>query len=183
MPNKYLLGILLVPSFILLVPLVAMQFTTEVNWTLSDFVFAWVIMAGTGLAYRLVTRQAANLAYRFAAGLALAAAFMVVWGNLAVGFIGSEGNPANLMYAGVLAIGLVGAFLARFQPQGMALAMSATALAQFLVPVIALPFWKAEVTLLVFGLNAIFVVLFAGSAWLFQRAARQPQRPGVETMA
>jgi len=183
MLNKYTIGILLVPSLLLLVPLVAMQFTAEVNWTLSDFVFAWVIMAGTGLAYRLATRQAANLAYRFAVGLALAAAFMVVWGNLAVGFIGSEGNPANLMYAGVLAIGLVGALIARFQPRGMALAMIATAFAQFLVPVIALPFWKSEVTLLVFGLNACFAVLFAGSAWLFQRAARQSRRTGVETMA
>ena len=183
MPNKSILGILLVPSFILLVSLVAMQFTAEVNWTLSDFVFAWVIMAGTGLAYRLATRNAANLPYRFGVGLGLAAAFMIVWGNLAVGFIGSEGNPANLMYAGVLAIGLVGAFIARFQPQGMALAMIATALAQFLVPVIALFLLKSEVPLLVFGLNTFFVVLFAGSAWLFQRAARQPQRPGVETMA
>lgn len=180
MPNKYILGILLVPSFILLVPLVAMQFTAEVNWTLSDFIFAWVIMAGTGLAYRLATRNAANLAYRFGVGLALATAFMIVWGNLAVGFIGTEHNPANLMYAGVLAIGLVGAVLARFQSQGMALAMSATALAQFLVPVIALPFWRSEVNLLVFGLNTIFALLFAGSAWLFRLASRQP---GVETTA
>lgn len=183
MLNKYTIGMLLVPAFLLLVPLVAMQFTAEVNWTLSDFVFAWVIMAGTGLAYRLATRQAAHFAYRAAVGLALAAAFMAVWGNLAVGFIGSEGNPANLMYAGVLTIGLVGAFIARFQPRGMARAMIATALAQFLVPVIALIFWKSEVTLLVFGLNAFFVVLFAGSALLFRRAARQPHRSGVETMA
>jgi hypothetical protein len=183
MPNKSILGILLVPSFILLVPLVAMQFTTEVNWTLSDFVFAWVIMAGTGLAYWLATRNAANLAYRFAAGLALAAAFMIVWGNLAVGFIGGEGNPANLMYAGVLALGFAGALIARFQPQGMARALYTTALAQFLVPVIALPFWRSEVTLLVIGLNSFFVLMFAGSAWLFQRAACQSNRPGVETMA
>ena len=58
--------------------------------------------------------------------------------NLAVGIIGTEDNPANLMYGGVLAVGIVGAIIARFQPHGMARALVATALAQALVAVIAL---------------------------------------------
>jgi hypothetical protein len=55
-----------------------------------------------------------NRAYRAAVGVAIAAAFILVWMNLAVGIIGSEDNPANLMYGGVLAIGIIGAVIARF---------------------------------------------------------------------
>ena len=49
----------------------------------------------------------------------------------------------------------------------------ATALAQALVPVIALIIWQPTITLgvlAVFALNGIFVMLFAGSAFLFRRA-------------
>ena len=96
--------------------------------------------------------------------MAVAAALMLVWMNLAVGLIGSEDNPANLM----------GAVLARVQPRGMARALCATAFAQALVAVIA---WIAGLgdpgsgPLEIFVLNGFFVALLVGSAWLFRRAA------------
>ena len=186
MKNKTILGLMLVPAFVLLVPLVAMQFTTEVNWTASDFMVAWFLMAGAGFAYQLATGQTRQLAYRAAAGMAVATAFILVWINLAVGLIGSERNPANLMYGGVLAVGLIGAGLARFQPHGMARALFVMALAQFLVPVIALMIWRPDFSpgvAKVFGLNAFFVLLFVGSALLFRHAARQPHEPTAETAA
>ena len=61
-------GVVIVPALILLVPLTAMQFTAEVAWGVGDFIFAWTLMAGVGLAYKFVTSQTANLAYR--AGMA-----------------------------------------------------------------------------------------------------------------
>ena len=67
--------------------------------------------------------------YRFAAGVALAAAFVLAWLSLGVGVIGKDGDPANLMYFGVLAVGIIGAVIARFRPHGMARALLATALA------------------------------------------------------
>jgi hypothetical protein len=79
-----------------------------------------------------------NTAYRFAVGVALAAALLLAWMNLAVGVIGTEDDLGNLMYVGVLAVGIVGALIARFRPHGMARALFATALAQALVAVIAL---------------------------------------------
>ncbi len=116
-----------------------------------------------------------NTAYRSAIGVALAAAFLLVWLSLGVGIIGADGDPANRMYFGVLAVGIIGAIIARLQPQGMECALFATALAQGLVAAIALiaglglP-WSppAEIILL----NGFFIALFAGSAWLFRRAAR-----------
>ena len=170
-----------VVALILLIPLVAMQFTSEVNWTLSDFVFAGVLLFGTGLTYELVARKAGGIAYRAAVGFALATAFLLVWINAAVGIIGNEDNPATLMYGGVLAVGIIGGMIARFQPQGMARALFATALAQMLVPVIALIFWRSSLDdapgiVGVFMLNAFFVMLFAVSALFFRRAARERSR-------
>lgn len=115
-------------------------------------------------------------AYRSAMGLALAAAFILIWLSLGVGIIGSDGDPANLMYFGVLAVGILGAIVARLQAAGMARALFATALAQGVVAAIALiaglglP-WSGPAEILV--LNAFFIALFAGSAWLFRLAARR----------
>jgi hypothetical protein len=171
---------------ILLVPLIAMQFTDEVKWGLFDFVFMGALLFGTGLTYELIARKGGTIAYRAAVGIACATGLVLVWINAAVGIIGD--GPVNLMYLGVLAVGFVGAFIARFQPPGMALALFATAVAQMLVPVIALVIWKAGGQDLlidpnsphppfhpgiapVFGLNAVFAMLFVGSALLFRRAA------------
>ena len=170
-----------VVALILLIPLVAMQFTSEVNWTLSDFVFAGVLLFGTGLTYELVARKAGGTAYRAAVGVALGAAFLLVWINAAVGIIGNEDNPTNLMYFGVLAVGIIGAMIARFQPKGMALALFATAFAQMLVPLIALIAWRPSLDdapgiLGVFMLNAFFVMLFVVSAFLFRRATQEDNR-------
>ncbi|MBU4404821.1 MAG: hypothetical protein KKG79_04320 [Acidobacteria bacterium] len=162
-------------AFILLLPLLAMQFTDEVAWDLADFAVAGTLLFGTGLTYELIARKAGNIAYRAAIGVAVTAALLLVWMNLAVGIIGNEENPANLMYFGVLAVGIIGALIARFRPQGMARALFAMALAQTLVAVIALiaglgyP-WSGPLELSV--LNGFFVALFVGSAWLFRRAAK-----------
>jgi hypothetical protein len=125
-------------GLILLVPLVAMQFTDEVNWDVADFVIASALLIGVGVLYELALRITGDTAYRAAVGVALAAAFILVWVNGAVGVIGSEDNDANLMYGGVLAVGIIGAIIARFQPHRMARALFAMALAQALVATIAL---------------------------------------------
>ena len=116
-----------------------------------------------------------NLMFRFACGVAIVAALMLVWLSLGVGIIGRDGDPANRMYFGVLAVGIAGSLIARFQPRGMTRALVATALAQTTVAVIALVAglgrpWSGPLELSL--LNGFFVALFVGSAWLFNRAAR-----------
>lgn len=170
---KAAVRIALATGIILLLPLLAMQFTDEVVWDMADFIAAGVLLFGTGLAYEMMARKGGTVAYRAAAGVALATAFLLFWVNGAVGIIGSENNDANLMYFGVLAIGIIGAIIARLRPLGMACALFVTALAQALVPVIALIIWQpaswgAAGVFGVFVLNAFFVILFVGSAWLFR---------------
>ena len=158
----------------LLLPLVAMQVTDEVDWGLADFAIFGAMLVGVGGTYGLAARMTGNIAYRAAVGVALAAAFILVWMNLAVGIIGTEDNPANLMYGGVLAVGIIGAIIARFQPHGMARALVATALAQALVAVIALIAGLGFILLL----TGLFGVLWLGSAWLFRKAAREQTPAG-----
>ena len=155
---------------------------TAPAWTLFDFVFAGALIFGTGLTFVLAARKAGNIAYRVAVGVALAAAFILVWVTGAVGIIGSEDNNANLMYFGVLAVGIIGAVIARFRSHGMARALFATALAQALVAVIVLIFglglpWSPPLEIL--ALNGFFLALFVGSALLFRYAAREQTPAGA----
>jgi hypothetical protein len=178
MRNKNIIRIALVTACILLLPLIAMQFTEKVNWDLFDFVFMGVLLFGTGLAYELVARKNGKTPYRAAVGVALAAAFILVWVNAAVGIIGDGTEDlANAMYVGgVLAVGFIGALIARFQPHGMARALFATALAQVFFSVIALVAgwgstglnWPQDILMA----TGFFVALWIGSALLFRRAAR-----------
>jgi hypothetical protein len=179
--NTYrsVVGVALATAFILILPLLAAP-----AWTLFDFVFASALIFGTGLTYVLVARKGGNIAYRAAVGIALAAAFLLVWLTGAVGIIGSEDNNANSMYFGVLAVGIIGALISRFQSHGMARALLATALAQALVAVIALIIglgspWSPPGVLGTLILNGFFAALFVGSALLFRYAAREQPPAGA----
>lgn len=174
-------------ALILLLPLLAMQFTTEVAWDFADFMIFGALLAGAGGVYELAMRVSGHRAYRAATAVALAAAFILIWVNLAVGIIGDENNPANLMYVGVLAVGIIGAIITRGQPRGMARTLSVMAFAQALVPVIALLFLKiapisGPAGLIILVLNIGFIILFVGSALLFRRASgpRRPAEPAPE---
>jgi hypothetical protein len=165
-------------ALILLTPLVAMQVTDEVDWDAFDFVFMGAVLGGVGLGLELTMKRTADAAYRAAAGVALAAAFLLVWMNAAVGLIGGEQEDANALYLGVPAVGLVGALLVRFRPAGLAWAMAAAALAQACVPLLAAAWDPAlrplALSAQVAGLTGLFAGLWLLSAGLFRTAARTP---------
>lgn len=167
----------IVVAFILLIPL-AMQFTNEVQW--NEAVAYSVILLAVGGFYELWQwLKTRTRAYRIAFGVGLAGAFLLGWVNGAVGIIGSEDNPANLMYGAVFAVGLIGFLISRFKPRGMARTLFAAAVVQLLVPVFALFIWPAQASwgeagvIGVFVVNSIFAVLFVGSGLLFLRAAHK----------
>lgn len=153
---------------ILLVPLVAMQFTDRVQWTAFDFAIAAILLSGSGAMFEVALRISRDAAYRLAVAIALATSFLLVWVSLAAGIIGAADNAANLLHAGVLAIGLAGARVARFLPHGMARALAAMAAAQALIAVVALVVdgWRAAI------LTLLFATLWLLAAGLFEKAAR-----------
>lgn len=175
MRKKNIVRVVLATALLLLVPLVAMQFTDEASWSLFDFAVAAVLLIGTGLAYELIASRAGHGVHKLAVASAVGTGLLLVWVNLAVGIIGSEDNPANLMYFAVLAVGVIGAIIARFEPRGMARAMFATALAQALVALITVVAGittgaALTKTLLV---DSFFIALWLGSALLFRWAASE----------
>ncbi|HZH44910.1 MAG TPA: hypothetical protein VEY50_12585 [Lysobacter sp.] len=160
-------------ALILLLPAVAMQFTDEVNWDETDFIVMGALLFAACGTYELAARTMRDGFYRAGVGVAVVAAFLLVWINLAVGIINSEDDPANLVFGGVLGVGLVGALIARFRPHGMARGMVAVAIAQGLAALFALWMGQGEDGLLA---AAIFVPLWLTSAYLFGKAAERGQR-------
>lgn len=128
-------------------------------------------------------KASASSAYRLASVVAVGSAFFILWLMGAVGIIGVEGDPADLMFFGVFAVGIAGAVVARFRPPGaaralgMARALVAMALAQAAVGAVALIAGKHEAAISsvfeILGLTGMFIALFLGSAWLFWQAARK----------
>jgi hypothetical protein len=153
-------------ALLLLTPLAAMRFTDEVQWTGADFAVFSVMLAVPLAVLELTLRFASAFAYRAAVVVALGTAFLITWSNLAVGIIGDEDNPLNQMFFGVIAVGLVGAVLARFRARGMAVAMVVTATAQFATAFVALAHEQ-----FVFIIVAVFALGWLLSAWLFREAA------------
>ena len=87
--NNRIKIILAVVAVILMIPLIAMQFSTEVNWTAFDFLVAGVLLLGTGLALELVLRKVSDRRSRLLLSMAVLAALVLVWLELAVGIFGS----------------------------------------------------------------------------------------------
>lgn len=89
MKNKRFIGILLTVTMLLCIPLIAMQFTNEVNWTLSDFIIAGVLLLSTGIIIEAVARNVRNRKTRIGIVLGILIAFFLVWAELAVGISGT----------------------------------------------------------------------------------------------
>lgn len=183
-----------VVGLLLLVPLTAMQFSEEVTWSLFDFLFMGALLMSVGVAYEVAMRMTDSVAYRTAVGIAVITTFLLVWINGAVGIIGD--GPINLLYLGVIVIGLIGAIITKLEPVGMALSLIAMAMVQLLVPVIALIIWKAgwQESLMnpnsthtpfapgiapVFILNSVFAMAFVVSSLLFRHSERRNVERGA----
>ena len=89
MKNKRILIILFIVALLLLIPLIAMQFTAEVNWTFLDFIVAGFLLLGTGLLTELVLRKVKTVKYRIAIIMTLLLLLILIWAELAVGIFGT----------------------------------------------------------------------------------------------
>jgi hypothetical protein len=90
MHHRATIWIAVATGLLLLVPLVAMQFTDEVAWAPGDFVLAGTLLFGTGLIFLLAATTLRN--YRTVIGIALAAALIYVSAELAVGVVTTLGS-------------------------------------------------------------------------------------------
>ncbi len=157
-------------AFLLLLPLIAMQFTSEVNWSGSDFLIIGIMLLAACCAYEFGVWMSGDIAYRGGFAVAVAASFLLVWVNLAVGIIGKkvENDIANVVFLGVLVTWFIGSLIARFRPQGMSYAMIAAAVVQAGIGLFALVAgWGYEAAVS----GVLFCSMWLTSAALFHKAS------------
>ena len=144
-------------AFILMTLWAVMRLTGQGDWTAFDYVAASLLLGGVCIGLELAMRLSAAWTYRLAAIMTVVGGFLMVWANLAVGIIGNEGNPQNLIFYAVLLIGLAGALYTKFEPNGLKWTLRTMAAAQLTVFLIA--------AFLDWSLLPVFTVVYF-SLWL-----------------
>ena len=89
MKIKRLIIILSIVVCILLTPLIAMQFTDEVYWNLSDFIIGGILLFGFGFLIDLVFRKLKTSRHKVLIIIVLILVLILIWMELAVGLFGS----------------------------------------------------------------------------------------------
>ncbi len=70
---------------LLVLPLIAMQFTDEVVWGPEDFAFAGVLLIGAGAVFELAAWKVRDLTGRLVLAAVLIGAVLLIWADAAVG--------------------------------------------------------------------------------------------------
>lgn len=154
---------------LMLLPAVAMQVRPDsgVNWTASDFLFAAVMLGTVGLLLELTVRTSHDIWHRFGALIATGTGFLLIWPNLAVGYIGDGDSPINGAFLAIPLLALVAGATARFQSLAMAWIMLATGVAHAAAGALGFPQDPRTGPI-----SLVFVGLWLAAAVMFRRAAR-----------
>ena len=83
--SVYITCILLV----LLLPLIAMQYTDEINWQLTDFIVAGVLLILTSIAIETSLRLFSNKNHKTIFIVIILFVLLLLWAEMAVGIFGS----------------------------------------------------------------------------------------------
>ena len=87
--NKRLVRILISAPLLLLIPFIGMQFTTDINWSFSDFLVMGLLLAVLGFLLEIILRKVVKKNKRIALIALLLIMFLLIWAELAVGIFGS----------------------------------------------------------------------------------------------
>jgi len=155
-------------GLLLLLPLIAMRFTSEVNWTVSDFVIAGLLLASLVGAFEVVVRLSGSVFYRAGVCGAALGAFLMVWAQGAVGLVGSENDLFNLLFLVPLLVGACGALIVDFRADGLSRTLMAMGGLQAATIGIGFAITRDTDTFLL----GFWVGLWLVCAALFRRAAR-----------
>ena len=85
-----MIRILQIVAILLLIPLVAMQLTNEVNWSLFDFIIMGTMLTITGLLGQIIFKKVNNTKHRLILMVAIVMIFFLIWAELAVGLLGTR---------------------------------------------------------------------------------------------
>lgn len=161
---------------LLLVPFIAMRVTSEVNWTLGDFIFAGLMLAALCGTVELAVRHSSKAIYRWAIALAGLGAFVVVWVNLAVGIVASEDNEYNVVFMAIILATVLASAFVRLRARAMARILPVTAVALLVALGVGQLLGSDELhntRLAEWTGVTLFAGMFALSAMLFRDAAAE----------
>ena len=73
----------------LIIPLIAMQLTDEVEWSLFDFIIMGTLLLITGLMGEIIFKKVKKYKHRVILYVVVAITFLLIWAELAVGIFGT----------------------------------------------------------------------------------------------
>lgn len=155
---------------LILLPLLLMKLADPRAWELADLPFAFVMVVAVGLAFEFAVRIPATWAYRAGAAVSVGAALLLIFGNLAVGFAGSEDNAINMIFFAVPALALAGGFAVGFRSHGLSIALACAAAGQLAAGLIV--YYYGHFT---GPLTVTFTALWLASSLLFLRSSQTAQ--------
>lgn len=158
---------------LLLIPLIAMRFTDEVQWTGSDFIIAAVLLFALGLGIELAVRIGRSAPQRLGMLTATVAGFLTIWVTGAVGIIGSENEPLNAGFVFMVMALLLGSVLVWFRPRPMKWLTAAAAFAQYGFGAAALALMPGHAV--EWGVLTFFAMLWGFAAACFHQAGARNQ--------
>ena len=89
MKTKRLTILLLIPTLILLLPLIGMQVSEGVDWDLRDFIVMGFLLYGTALIIELIMRKVKSTQKRLIYSAVILGILFLIWAELAVGVFGT----------------------------------------------------------------------------------------------
>ena len=84
-----MIKILPIVGLLLLIPLIAMQLTSEVNWSFFDFIIMGTLLTITGLLTRIILKKVKSYKYKKILIVTILLIFLLIWAELAVGLFGT----------------------------------------------------------------------------------------------
>ena len=158
---------------LLALPAIAMQFTGEVDWTGTDFIFAAILIGALGIGMELAVRMGRSLPKRLGIAIASLAGFMTFWSNAAVGIIGDEGSPVNAGFFLLVIFAVIVSALVRLRPAPMKWLMVFMAAAQIALGIAATQMMPGHAV--EWGILAFFAGMWSVAAGCFHLAASSSQ--------
>ena len=72
-----------------MIPLIAMQLTDEVKWSLFDFIIMGAVLSITGLLGEVILKKVKKSKHRLILYITIVMIFFLIWAELAVGIFGT----------------------------------------------------------------------------------------------
>lgn len=166
---KTMLRVALGALVLLMAPLVASQFVEGWNWPPMTFLRVYGLFFVVGMAFALITKRVGVWSYKAGVGVALFGGFALAWSTMVQ--TADSGHPENLWLFSVLAVGALGALVARLKARGLAWTLFAMAGTLALVAVIVPTFGEPDQALRMATGRAVFVALFVASGLMFRHAS------------